>query len=233
MENSKLCLVVGVGPATGLAIVERFAAEYEIAMMARDQARLSEIANRLEHCHAYPCNVGHTDELEETVSRIQEERGHPDVLIHNAVRGTFGPFTQIDVEGIEKNFRINGSSFLRLVQLLSPAMVDKKAGAICATGNTAAYRGVPNFSAFAPTKAAQRILAESMARLLGPQGVHVSFLAIDAVISTPTNLKAMPNQPEEYFAHPRDIAEEVWHLVHQPKSSWTFDAMIRPFGEKW
>ena len=72
-----------------------------------------------------------------------------------------------------------------------------------------------------------------MARALGPQGVHVAYLAIDAVIDLEWTRKRNPDAPDDYFCHPNDIAGEVWHLAHQPKSAWTFDAMIRPFGENW
>ena len=95
------------------------------------------------------------------------------------------------------------------------------------------YRGRANFAGFAPTKAAQRILAESMARHCGPKGVHVAYVAIDAVIATPGMKKRMPDQPDDFFCEPADIAEHVWQVAHQPRSAWTFDSVIRPFGETW
>ena len=82
-------------------------------------------------------------------------------------------------------------------------------------------------------EAAQRILAESMARTLGPQGVHVAYLAIDAVIDLAWTRKAFADKPDSYFCKPEDIAAECWHLVHQPRSAWTFDVQIRPDGEEW
>ena len=113
------------------------------------------------------------------------------------------------------------------------------------TGNTAAWRGIPSYALFAPTKAAQRILAQSLARDLGVKGIHVAYITIDAAIATPwsrdkpvqglrtESLAEHLNQPQEFFCQPVDIAEEVFHLVHQAKSSWSFNVEIRPFGEKW
>ena len=112
-------------------------------------------------------------------------------------------------------------------------MLASGAGSIVITGNTSARRGKAHFAGFAPTKAAQRILGESMARSLGPKGIHVSYLVIDAVIDLEWTRKGRPEAPDDYFAKPADIAESIWHLAHQPKSTWTFETEIRPFGENW
>ena len=112
-------------------------------------------------------------------------------------------------------------------------MVEAGRGTILATGNTAAYRGRAQFSPFAPTKAAQRILLESAARALGPSGVHCCYVAIDAVIDVPWTREWYADKPDEFFCQPADIAAECYHLAHQPKSAWTFDTLIRPYGETW
>ncbi|NET35162.1 MAG: SDR family oxidoreductase [Cyanothece sp. SIO1E1] len=128
---------------------------------------------------------------------------------------------------------------------LAPTMVEAGRGAIMVTGNTAALRGIPTYALFAPTKAAQRILAQSLARDLGPKGVHVAYITIDAAIATPGSmdkpaqglntepLNRRQNLSEDFFCQPVNIAEEVFHVAHQPRSAWSFDVEIRPFGEKW
>ena len=229
----KVCLVTGVGPGTGAAIARRFAVGYEVAMLARNAERLESIAAGTPNTHAFPCDVTDAAALEATVTQVTAKLGAPDVLVHNAVGGAFGEFTAIEPAVLEQNFAVNTVALLRLGQLLAPAMVERGSGAIICTGNTAAYRGKPTFAGFAPTKAAQRILAESMARTLGPQGIHVAYLAIDAVIDLQWTRRRMPDVPDDFFCKPDDIAGEVWHLAHQPKSAWTFDVWIRPFGEKW
>jgi NAD(P)-dependent dehydrogenase (short-subunit alcohol dehydrogenase family) len=112
-------------------------------------------------------------------------------------------------------------------------MIAAGSGAIIVTGNTSTRRGKAGFAAFAPTKAAQRILAESMAHTLGPRGVHVAYVVIDAVIDVPWTRRAYPNRPDEYFAGPSAIADAVLHLAHQDRSAWTFELDLRPFGEEW
>ena len=230
---AKVCLVTGVGPGTGAAIARRFASGYRVAMLARNAERLAALAEATENAHAFPCDVADRAALAATLAAVTAELGAPEVVVHNAVGGAFGEFQDITPEVLAQNFAVNTMALLHLGQLLSPAMVANGAGSFICTGNTAAYRGKPGFAGFAPTKAAQRILAESMARTLGPKGVHVAYLAIDAVIDLPWTRRRNPDAPDGYFCKPDDIAGEVWHLAHQPKSAWSFDVTIRPFGEKW
>ena len=106
-------------------------------------------------------------------------------------------------------------------------------GAIIVTGNTSAWRGIANFAGFAPTKAAQRILAQSMARSLGPQGIHVAYVVIDAVIDLAWTRKRFADKPDDFFIQPDGIADTVWHLAHQEPSAWSFEVDLRPFCETW
>lgn len=227
-----LCVITGVGPGTGTALVSRFSEDYRVAMIARSEDRLSALADRFPDAQPFVCDLEDAESLSQTIARIQQ-LGAPRVLIHNAVRGGMGDVLTIEAHQLERNFRINTTSLLRLIQAFAPAMVTAGAGAILATGNTAAYRGRPNFVSFAPTKAAQRILLESAARQLGPLGVHVAYIVIDAAIDVPWTREAMPDAPDAFFARPEDIAAECFHIAHQPRSTWSFDSVIRPFGETW
>ena len=231
--SGEVCLITGVGPGTGSALARRFAEGYRVAMLARKAERLAELEQELPSARAYPCDVSDETQLRSTYEKIVADMGPPRVVIHNAVGGAFGDFLSIDPQVLQRNFQVNTMALLHLARLAAPAMVEAGQGAFLCTGNTATYRGKSFFAGFAPTKAAQRILAESMARTLGPQGVHVAYLAIDAVIDVPWTRKAYPDQPDEYFCKPADIAGECWHIVHQPRSAWTFDVMIRPDRESW
>src|SRR4029077_15834853 len=107
-------------------------------------------------------------------------------------------------------------------------MISARGGTIIVTGNTSALRGRPSFAAFAPTKAAQRILAESMARELGPKGVHVAYVVIDALIDLPWTLQMMrarmgKEPPDDFFIQPAAIADEIWHVAHQDRCAWSFN----------
>lgn len=233
MLAQEVCLITGVGPGTGAALARRFADGYRVAMIARNEERLAELASELDGAAAFPCDVRDTDALRAAYEKIVAEMGAPSVVLHNAVSGAFGDFLSIDPAVLQRNFEINTMALLHLAQMSAPAMIETGRGAILCTGNTSTYRGKAHFAGFAPTKAAQRILAESMARSLGPKGVHVAYVAIDAVIDVPWTRKAQPDKPDSYFCKPEDIAGECWHIVHQPRSAWTFDVMIRPDAETW
>ena len=233
-QTSPVAVVTGVGPGTGAAIARRFAhGGYAVAMLARDRTRLTSLEREIAHSRAYPCDVTDETQLDATVAAIRAELGAPKVLIHNAVGGAFGSFLEIDPQVLNRNFQVNTMALLYLARQLAPAMVAAGEGAIIATGNTSAFRGKANFAGFAPTKAAQRILAEAIAREIGPKGVHVAYVMIDAVIDLEWTRKRWPDAPDDFFIKPAAIADEVWHVAHQDRSAWSFNVELRPFGETW
>lgn len=241
-----VALITGVGDSTGAALARRFAAGgYQVAMIARNAERLKALEDEIEGSKAFVCDVGDLDALMATVAEIRSTLGPPGVLVHNAVAHTFATFLDADPTDLERNFRVNTTALLYLARALAPDMITAGQGAIMVTGNTASHRGVPNYALFAPTKAAQRILAQALAKDLGPKGVHVGYITIDAAIDVtwlgsgderPSWLEPPAGWPwarEDYFAKPEAIAEEVFHLAHQDRSTWSFDLVIRPFAEKW
>jgi len=232
--SEKVCVVTGVGPGTGTALARRFANDgYRVALLARDASRLDALAAELAGSRAFPVDVADLEALKETLARVGTDLGAPSVLLHNAVSGGFGAFDTVDPADLEQRFRVNVTSLLVMAQVLAPAMVKAGHGAIVVTGNTSAWRGKAAFAGFAPTKAAQRILCESLARSLGPQGVHVAYVVIDAVIDVPWTRQMFAGRPDEKFIQPAAIADAVHHVVHQARSGWTFELDLRPFSEDW
>lgn len=230
----KVCVVAGVGPGTGAAISRRFAAGgYRVAMLARDASRLAALEHEIAGSRGYAVDVTDAARVRAVLERIDADLGTPRVLVHNAVSGAFGEFLAVDPAVLEQTFRTNVLSLLLLGQAMVPRMLAAGGGSIVVTGNTAAWRGVANFAAFAPSKAAQRILAQSMARSLGPKGIHVAYVVIDAVIDVPWTRQAFAGKPDEFFARPDAIADTVYYVAHQERSAWTFEVDLRPFGEKW
>jgi short-subunit dehydrogenase len=135
---------------------------------------------------------------------------------------------------LNRNFQVNTMGLLHLARRFAPAMIRAGSGNIVVTGNTSALRSKPFFAGFAPTKAAQRILAEAMVRELGPKGVHVAYIIIiDAVIDVPWTRERYKDRPDEFFIKPTAIAEEAWHLTRQDRSAWSFNLELRPYGEAW
>ena len=233
-QQMPVMLVTGVGPGTGAAIARRFSrGGYAVAMLARNRERLATLEREIANAHAYPCDVTDEAQLDGVIEGIRADLGAPKVLVHNAVGGAFGNFMEIDPEVLNRNFRVNTMALLYLVRRLAPAMIEAGEGAIIASGNTSALRGKANFAGFAPTKAAQRILAQSIARELGPKGLHVAYVLIDAVIDLEWTRKRFPDARDEFFIKPAAIADEVWHVTHQDRCAWSFNVELRPFRETW
>ena len=233
-DSKKVCLITGVGPGTGSALVRRFAAGgYTIAMLARSEDRLAELTEAVPDAHAFACDVSDLEALRQTVTRVEKDLGPIHTVIHNAVSATLSNYLELDPADLRKNFEINTVALLRLAQLTTPAMMERGEGVFMATGNTSAYRGKANFAGFAPTKAAQRIMLESIARHSGPMGVHAVYVAIDAVINVPWTREVFADKPEEFFCQPDDIAQACYDIAHQPKTTWSSDVVIRPYGEEW
>jgi len=229
-----ICVVTGVGPGTGSALARRFASGgYRVAMIARDLERLSRLEREIPGSKGYPCDVSDASQVDGTADRIEREFGAPDVVVHNAVGGAFGTFLEIDPAVLNRNFQINTMGLLYLARRFAPAMVSAGRGTIIVTGNTSALRGRAGFAGFAPTKAAQRILAESIARDLGPKGVHVAYIVIDAVIDVPRQRERFKDKRDEFFIKPAAIAEEAFHLTLQDRSAWSFNVELRPYAETW
>jgi NAD(P)-dependent dehydrogenase (short-subunit alcohol dehydrogenase family) len=234
LETKPLAIVTGVGPGTGSALVRRFASGgFQVAMLARNHARLNALAAEVSDSIAVPCDVADQAALQDALTQIVERFGVPSVVIHNAVGGSFGKFQDIDPQVLEHNFQINVMALLHLARFLAPEMIKAGGGALIITGNTSALRGKPHFAGFAPTKATQRILAESFARDLGPQGLHVAYLVIDAVIDVLWTRDRFKEASDDFFIKPAAIANEVWHLAHQDKSAWSFLSEVRPYSETW
>ncbi|HPU15083.1 MAG TPA: SDR family NAD(P)-dependent oxidoreductase [Polymorphobacter sp.] len=229
-----LAIVTGVGPGTGSSLVRRFVAGgYQVAMIARDVARLDALAAELPDAFSVPCDVTDTAALHAALEAVGQRAGAPEVVVHNAVGGAFADFMEVAPKTLQLNFDVNVMALLHLARWAAPLMVERGKGAIIVTGNTSAQRGRAKFAGFAPTKAAQRILAESIARDLGPKGVHVAYLIIDAVIDVPWARALYTTAEDDFFIKPSAIADEVYHLAHQDRSAWSFLAEVRPYRETW
>jgi len=232
--GSKVCVVTGVGPGNGASFARKFASEgYRVAMLARSAAKLRELEAAIPGARGYATDVGDRVAVDAAFARIRSDLGAVDVLLHNAGGGSFAPFLDVTPEMLEESWRTNTLALLLCARQVVPDMLRGGRGAIVVTGATASWRGGPVTAAFASAKAGQRSLAQSMARSLGPQGIHVAYVIVDGVIDMPVTRAFFSDRSNEFFLKPDAIAETVFHLVHQDPSAWTFEVDLRPFGEKW
>jgi NAD(P)-dependent dehydrogenase (short-subunit alcohol dehydrogenase family) len=233
-RGKPVCAVVGVGPGNGAAFARRFAGEgYAVALLARSSGFTSELVARLPDARAYECDVADPAGVERAFKAIRADLGEIDVLVYNAGSGSWGTVEEMSVADFESSWRTNAlGAFLTAKQVI-PSMKTRRSGSIVFIGATASRRGMPRTVGFAPAKAAQRSLAESLARHLWPAGVHVSLVIIDGVIDLPRTRQRMPDKPDSFFLKPDDIADTVFHLTRQKPSAWSFEVEARPFGETW
>jgi NAD(P)-dependent dehydrogenase (short-subunit alcohol dehydrogenase family) len=229
-----VCAVVGIGPGNGQALARRFAAAgYGLALLSRRTDLSAALAAELGDARAYECDVADAASVSRAFERIRADLGEVDVLVFNAGSGTWGSVEEISPQGFETAWRINALGLLLTAQAVIPAMKRKGAGSIVVIGATASRRGMPRTAAFAPAKAAQRSLAEAMARQLWPAGIHVSLIIIDGVVDLARTRQQMADKPDDFFLKPDDIAETAYWLTRQNRSAWSFEVEARPFGEKW
>jgi short-subunit dehydrogenase len=215
-QQQPICVITGVG--TGSALTRRFVkGGYRVAMLARNNDRLTALEREVPESKGFLCDVADPAQITRTVDAVESTFGEPSVLIHNAVSGVWGSFLEIEPSVLNDNFQINTMGLLYLARRLAPATVAAESGTILVTGNTSALRGRANFAGFAPTRAAQRILAEAMARELSPKGVHVAYLVTDAVIDVPWARERRSQKPDNIFVKPAALAEELWPCASRPQ----------------
>ncbi len=232
--SSKTCIVTGVGPGNGLSLARRFAAGgYRVAMLARSAEKLRDFGREIPGSRTYPADVADAAAVRDAFVRIRADLGPAEVLLHNAGSGAFGPFDQVTLELLELSWRINTYGLLACAREVLPDMLVAGHGVIVVTGATASWRGGAGTAAFASAKAAQRSLAQSMAKSLGPRGIHVAYVIVDGVIDMPVTRGFLRDKPDDFFLKPDAIADTVYHVAHQDRSAWTFEVDLRPFGEKW
>ena len=229
-----VCAVVGVGPGNGAAFARRFAAEgYAVALLARTTSLTSRLAQELPLARAYACDAGDPATVERTFEAIESDLGSVDVLIYNAGKGVWGSAEEVTFEDFEAAWRTNTFGAFAAARSVIPAMKRRAAGHIIFVGATASRRGGAKTAAFASAKAAQRSLAESLARSLGPSKIHVSLIIIDGIVDEPSIRTKLADKLDSFFVKPDDIADTALMLIRQKPSAWTFELEARPFGETW
>lgn len=232
--NKPVCVIVGVGPGNGAAFARKFSANgYQVALLARNHEYIAELANEIPEARGYVCDVANAASIAQTFTSIFAEIGTVDTLIYNPGAGVWKSVEEITAEEFEQSWRVNALGALLISKQLIPSMKANRHGNLIFIGATASRRGGAKTAAFAPAKAAQRILAESMARHLGPSGIHVATIIVDAVVDTTATRKIMPDKPDGFFLQPADLAETVFNITQQKPSAWSSEIEVRPFGESW
>ena len=242
MHEQRAVLVVGAGDATGGAIARRFAREGFIACVTRRSAdKLEPLVERIRaeggQAHGFGSDARKEDEVVALVQRIEREIAPIEVAVFNIGANVRFPVVETTERVYRKVWEMAALAGFLVGREVAKAMLPRGRGTIVFTGATASVRGGAGFSAFAGAKHALRALAQSMARELGPQGIHVAHSIIDGAIDTAFIAE---NFPERYklkasdgILDPEAIAEAYWQLHRQHRSAWTQELDLRPWTETW
>lgn len=229
-----VCAIAGVGPGNGAAFARRFSeGGYAVALLARGAETAGRLADELPDAHAYQCDMSDAAAIERTFSAVRLDMGEIETLIYNAGNAVWGSVEEISASDFEAGWRVSALGGFLAAQRAIPAMKKAGRGNIVFIGATASRRGGAKSAGFAAAKAAQRSLAESMARHLWPAGIHVSLIVIDGVIDSARARERLADKPDAFFLQAADIAETVWQTTRQKRSAWSFEVEARPFGEAW
>jgi len=242
MTSAKVALVIGAGDATGGAIARRFAREGFVACVTRRNAdKLAPLVQEIERAggraHAFGSDARKEEAMVELVTRIERDIGEIEVAVHNIGANVRFGIRETTSRVYFKVWEMATFSGFLMGREVAKAMVPRKHGTIIFTGATASLRGGIGYSAFAGGKHALRALAQSMARELGPEGIHVAHTIIDGAIDTQFIREMFPDRyalkDRDGILNPDHIADAYWMLHGQPRDAWTHELDLRPWIERW
>ena len=234
----KVAVVVGVGPGLGKALAVRFAqGDFKVALVSRRDESVSAVQTEVEaiggSARAFLADVADEESVRAMFRRIHEELGAPEVLLYNAAAFQVGGILELSSATFEQAWRVNCLGGFLSAQAVLPSMLERGRGTIIFSGATASLRGSARFAGVAVGKFGLRALAQSIARELGPKGIHVAHVVIDGQIDTPRVRAKLPERDPQTFLDPSAIAETYWNLHAQDASAWSHEVDLRPSVEKF
>jgi NAD(P)-dependent dehydrogenase (short-subunit alcohol dehydrogenase family) len=233
MTNVKFntALIVGVGGGLSASLARALAKDgIKVALAARTTGDLDGLVKDVG-ARAFACDATKREDVDKLFADVDASLGAPDIVIYNASFRTRGPFVEIDPLDVEKALAVTAYGAFLVAQQAARRMLPKKHGAILLTGASAGVKGYPQSAPFAMGKFALRGLAQSMARELSPQGIHVAHVVVDGGIRSAH--RRDPADSPDSTLDPDAIAGSYMHLIHQPRSAWAWEIELRPWVEKF
>jgi NAD(P)-dependent dehydrogenase (short-subunit alcohol dehydrogenase family) len=224
-------LIVGAGSGLSASLARLFAKQgMSVALAARSAEKLAPLAKETG-ANAYACDASDRAQVDRLFAELDAGPGAPVVVVYNASYRTRGPFVELDAAEVEKSIAITAYGAFLVAQAAARRMLPRRHGAILLTGASAGVKGYPQSAPFAMGKFALRGLAQSMARELQPQGIHVCHFVIDGGIKSAR--RAEPADNPDSLLDPDAIAASYLHVLQQPRSAWSQEFELRPFVEKF
>lgn len=220
-------LIVGAGAGLSASVARRFARDgARIALAARNTGKLDDLAAELD-ARTYACDVTERAAVDAMVAQVSEDLGTPDVVLFNASGRQRGPFTELDPEAVKQALLVSCYGGYLVCNAVVPAMLARGSGTLLLTGASASVKGYSRSAPFAMGKFGLRGLAQSLARELQPQGIHVAHFVIDGGIRS----AARPDDGKDALLDPDAIAETYFQVARQHRSAWTWEVEMRPWVE--
>jgi NAD(P)-dependent dehydrogenase (short-subunit alcohol dehydrogenase family) len=224
-------LIVGAGSGLSASLARLFAREgLRVALAARQSDKLAELC-RETGARAFSCDASKFDEVKRLFDEVEGDIGAPEVVVYNASGRARGPLLDLVAADVERAIAVSAFGAFLVAQQAVQRMLPKKHGAVLFTGASASVKGYAQSAPFAMGKFALRGLAQSMARELHPQGIHVAHFVIDGAIRNPGRIEP-PDKPQSML-DPDAIASSYLHVLRQPRSAWTSEIELRPWLEKF
>jgi NAD(P)-dependent dehydrogenase (short-subunit alcohol dehydrogenase family) len=243
MSETKVALVIGAGDSTGGAVARRFAREgFFTCVTRRHGDKLAPLVARIEQdggkSRAFGSDARREEEVTTLFETIEREIGPIEVVSFNVGGNVRFPIRETTTRVYTKVWEQSALAGFFAGREAAKVMVPRQRGTILFTGATASVRGGAGYAAFAGAKHALRALAQSMARELGPEGIHVAHVVVDGAIDTDNTRQRSPDTYEarkaaEKILNPESIAENYWNLHRQPRDAWTHELDLRPWAEAW
>jgi NAD(P)-dependent dehydrogenase (short-subunit alcohol dehydrogenase family) len=224
-------LIVGVGSGLSASLARLFAKEgIAVALAARRAAELAALAKEVGG-KAFACDATKRGDVVKLFTDVEAVAGVPDVVVYNASYRTRGPFVELDPDEVAKALTVTAFGGFLVAQEAARRMLPRGRGAILFTGASASVKGYAQSAPFAMGKFALRGLAQSLARELSPQGIHVAHVVIDGGIRSAR--RSEPSDKPDSTLDPDAIAQNYLHLLRQPRSAWAWEIELRPWVEKF
>jgi NAD(P)-dependent dehydrogenase (short-subunit alcohol dehydrogenase family) len=224
-------LIVGAGAGLSAALARLFSREgMKVALASRTPGKLAALCAETG-ARAFACDAVRLDQVQRLFSEVAAAIGAPDVVVYNASARARGPLLELVPAEVERTLAVTAFGGFLVAQEAARRMLPNKRGAILFTGASASVKGYPQSAPFAMGKFALRGLAQSLARELAPQGIHVAHFVIDGGIARPG--RAAPSDAPDALLDPDAIAANYLHVLRQPRSAWTWEIELRPWVEKF
>jgi len=229
--NYSSALIVGAGSGLSASLARAFAKSgLNVALAARSADKLAPLSKEIG-AKSYACDATRRTDVDKLFTDLDAASATPDVVVYNASYRTRGPLIELDPSEVEKSILVSAYAGFLVAQAAAKRMLPRKSGAILFTGASASIKGYPQSAPFAMGKFALRGLAQSMARELSPQGLHVAHFVIDGGIRSARRVES-PDQPDSLL-DPDAIAQSYLQLLDQPRSAWSWEIELRPWVEKF